>query len=253
MQEKILKIPNKDMIPMNLSFFSNIVNIKPTYEVTIGACYFCMIKSRTNTEIVFKEKVIELYVVKTLGLTPNVAELNIFASGILFDTINRTANADIALGVVALPEELLAEIQGAQSENGFTFNTTNDISREFAFGYWGENSDGSFTMVWHPVCKLVPTEETHETSSEDISEPNRGYSVRVIPWNGLWRTKYSTAAAIKADQTPLERAHFFAQPVYNEMQANALQAAPPPVGGLAGTLDVNAMQGVADTAEKPKK
>jgi len=213
-----------------------IKKVKPTFEVSIGAAYFCMIKERNSEEIIYTPyeptnelKVWEMDVIKTLGLTRNVAELKVHASGILFDTINRTTGADIVLGVVALPDDLLIEIEGITDKDGFTFNRTNDRGREFAFGYWGENSDGSFTMVWHPVCKLVPTEEAHNTSTDEITDPERSYTVRVIPWERTWRVRYSTARAKTAGKEPIDRNVFFAKPIYKEDQVpKALEISTPP-------------------------
>jgi len=192
--------------------------IKPEYEVTIGSAYFCLIKERTNTDISYEDTVLEVPTIKTLGLTRTVSELEVYASGILFDYLNRTAGANIALNAVTLPAYLLDRIEGAAKDAGFTFNRTNDIEREFAFGYWGENSDGSFMFYWHPVCKLTPTEENHQTRTAEIPDPERNYAVRVIPYNNLWRTRYNTNADKEAGYKPLEKAQFFLMPIYREDQ-----------------------------------
>jgi len=195
-----------------------IVYIKPEFEVTIGSAYFCLIAKKDNQSITYRNKVLEVPTIKTLGLTRTVSELEIYASGILFEYINRTAGANIALNTVALPPELIAEIEGALVKDGFTLSSTNDIEVEFAFGYWGENSDGSFTFYWHPVCKLTPTEENHETRTADIPVPQRGYAVKVIPYNNLWRVKYSTKTDTAAGYIPMKKEEFFIEPIYKENQ-----------------------------------
>lgn len=195
-----------------------ITNIKPEYEVSIGAAYFCLIKERTATQITYEPTVYELDVIKTLGLTRIVAELEVYASGILFDFLNRTMGANIALTAVVLPPHLLNAIAGATTKDGFTFDKTNDVEREFAFGYWGENNDGSLTMIWHPVCKLTPTEETHSTSTAELAEPERSYAVRVIPYNNLWRTRYDNKKDRETGYAPIERGVFFLNPIYQESQ-----------------------------------
>jgi len=192
--------------------------VKPEYEVTIGSAYFCLIKERDNQQITYEDTVLEVPVIKTLGLTRTVSELEVYASGILFDYLNRTAGASVALTAVTLPPDLLAEIEGSAKKEGFTFNRTNDIEREFAFGYWGENSDGSFMYYWHPVCKLTPTEETHQTRTAEIADPERNYAVRVIPYNNLWRTRYSTKTDKEAGYEPIEKEVFFLDPIYKEDQ-----------------------------------
>lgn len=197
---------------------NEIKSIMPEYEVTVGSAYFCLIKERDSQLITYENTVLEVPTIKTLGLTRTVSELEVYASGILFDYLNRTAGAQIALTAVTLPPDLLDRIEGAVRQEGFTFNRTNDIEREFAFGYWGENSDGSFMYYWHPVCKLTPTEEQHQTRTADIPDPERNYSVRVIPFNNLWRTRYSTNADREAGYRPILIKDFFLNPIYREEQ-----------------------------------
>lgn len=196
----------------------NIKYVKPEYEVTIGSSYFCLVKSRDDEIINYESEVLEVPTIKSLGLTRTVSELEVYASGILFDYLSRTAGAQIALTAVTLPTDLLDKIEGAAKKDGFTFNRTNDIESEFAFGYWGENSDGSFMFYWHPLCKLTPTEENHQTRTADIQNPERNYSVKVIPYNNLWRTRYSTKADELAGYTPLSVEAFFEGPIYLEDQ-----------------------------------
>jgi hypothetical protein len=110
---------------------------KPTYEVSVGAAFFCIIDSKTAAGINYKTDVTRLDVIRTLGITPAVAEQEIWASGVLFDYISMTTGATIALTAVALPAELLNELSGAEQKDGFVFNRVNDLEKEFAFGYWG--------------------------------------------------------------------------------------------------------------------
>ena len=194
---------------------------KPEYEVTIGSAYFCLIEKKDNQSITYENDVMEVPAIKTLGLSRKVSALEVYASGILFDFLNRTAGADIALTAVTLPADLINRIEGAVEDEGFTFNNTNDIEKEFAFGYWGENSDGSFMFYWHPVCKLTPTEESHQTRTGDVPEPQRNYSVKVIPYNNLWRVRYSTSKDVEAGFKPLEMDEFFASPIYSKDQMPA--------------------------------
>ena len=224
-----------------------IKHVKPEYEVTIGSAFFNIIKKRTNNEIIYEPTVIETPVIKTLGLSRTVSELPIYASGILFDYLSRTAGAQIALSAVVLPRELLDKIAGALIKAGFTFDSTNDITKEFAFGYWGENSDGSFVYCWHPVCKLIPTEETHKTRTEDIEAPERSYTIKVMPYNNLWRVRYNTTDDEAAGYLPIGKEVFFLNPIYKESQIPQRLPAPEPQAAatpLAAATEVK-------TAEKP--
>jgi hypothetical protein len=107
-------------------------------------------------------------------------------------------------------------LEGSEEKEGFTINTTSDIGREFAFGYWGENSDRSFAYYWHPVCKLVPANERKRTRTKDTPEPEADYGIKIIPFNGVWRVKYSTNSAKEAGLDVLTREQFFAKPIYDK-------------------------------------
>jgi len=199
-----------------------IKSVRPTYEVSVGAAFFCPIVSRDNESITYETDVIRADVIKTLGITPQVAEQEIWASGVLFDYINQTSGADIALAAVALPPALLNKLSGAAQKGGFSFNRVNDLEKEFAFGYWGENRDGTLVFYWHPVCKMAPGEETKTTRQNDPPDPEKNFNIKVIPFGGgekggVWRTKYDQGAEV-AEVTPLTIEQFFAQPIYREDQ-----------------------------------
>ena len=193
---------------------NNITRPQVTYEVTIGSAYFCLIKDKGRDFIDYETEVTEVNTIKTLGLNRNVAELEIWASGEMFDFIQRTNSADISLTAVALPTELKNKLEGVYSQDGITISRTNDIEREFAFGYWAENSDGSFYYFWHPLCKIVPSEETRQTRTSDIPDPERNYTIKVIPFDRYWKYMYSTGEAIKAGLQPLTIDEFFQKPVF---------------------------------------
>ena len=193
---------------------NNITRPPVTFEVTIGSAYFCLIEEKGRDHIKYEREVIEVNTIKTLGLTRSVAELEVWASGEMFDFIQRTNSADIALTAVALPAGLKNKLEGVEVKDGATVSRTNDIEREFAFGYWSENSDGSLLFFWHPVCKLVPTEETRQTRTSDITDPERNYTVKVIPFERYWKFTYSTSEAQAEGFVPLTINEFFQQPIW---------------------------------------
>lgn len=214
----------------------SIVSKKPTYEVSVGAAFFNIIQARDATSITYQPNVLRLDVIRQLGITPAVQEQEIWASGILFDYINQTSGADIALTAVTLPSSLLNELSGADQQSGFVFNRVNDLEKEFAFGYWGENRDGTLVFYWHPVCKLVPGEETKQTRNNDPPDPQKNYSIKVIPYGsgdegGVWRVRYEQKEAQLAGFTPLTVDEFFAQVIYRKDQIPTKAPFIPPASG----------------------
>ena len=206
---------------------SNIKNPRPTYEVSVGAGFFCIIDSREGERIVYQEAVLRLDVIRSLGITPAVTEQEIWASGILFDYISQTSGADIALNAVALPADLINELSGADQQDGFVINRVNDLEKEFAFGYWGENRNGTLVFYWHPVCKLAPGEETKTTRNNDPPDPQKNYNIKVIPFGsgdegGIWRVRYDQQEAKNQGLAPLTINDFFAGVIYRKDQIPAL-------------------------------
>jgi len=205
---------------------NEIKNIKPTYEVSVGAAFFSIIKERTPTSITYQDIVRRLDVIRELGITPTVIEQEIWASGVMFDYITQTTGADLALNAVALPSDLLNELSGANQKEGFVFNRVNDLEKEFAFGYWGENRDGTFVFYWHPLCKIAAGEETKATRTNDPPDPQKNYNIKVMPFGsgeqgGVWRVRYDQKEAIAAGYTPLTIEEFFSQVIYLEDQTPA--------------------------------
>ena len=206
----------------------NIKNPRPTYEVSVGAGFFCIIKERDSNTITYEESVLRQDVIRTLGITPTLIEQEIWASGVMFDYISQTTGADIALNAVALDTELLINLSGANKKEGFVFNRVNDLEKEFAFGYFGENRDGTLVFYWHPLCKIVAGEETKNTRTNDPPDPQKNYSIKVMPFGsgedgGVWRVRYDQKEAKAEGYQPLTIDEFFTQVIYREDQT------PPPV------------------------
>ena len=193
---------------------------RPTYEISVGAGFFCVINSKDNRIINYQDKITRLDTIRSLGITPTATEQEIWASGSLFDFISQISGATISLTAVAIPPALLSELSGATTKNGFTFNRVNDLEKEFAFGYWGENRDGTFVFYWHPVCKLAPGEDTKNTRTNESPDPQKNYSIKIIPYDSdedgaVWRVTYNQASAIAMGQIPLSIDDFFSQVIYS--------------------------------------
>jgi len=202
---------------------NNIVNPRPSYEVSVGAAFFCIIEERDSNTILYQDKVVRQDVVRELGITPTLIEQEIWASGVMFDFISQTTGAEIALQAVALDPDLLIELSGANQKDAFVFNRVNDLEKEFAFGYFGENRDGTLVFYWHPLCKIVAGEETKATRTNDPPDPQKNYNIKVMPFGsgdegGIWRVRYDQKAAKAAGNVPLTVDQFFNQVIYREDQ-----------------------------------
>ena len=206
----------------------NIQHENPTFEVSVGAAFFCIIKNRTANEIIYEPTVIRSEIIRTLTITPTIASGTIHASSIVYEYINDKVGVEIELGAVALPRKLLKGISGAEHSKGVTIERVTDVSKEIAFGYWAENRDGSLIFHWHPVCKLTQSSETKETRTDDAPDPEKSYTITVIPYQGKTVTSYDQRDAIEDGETPIGIDEFFARPFYNieDMPTRDIPAAP---------------------------
>jgi len=198
----------------------------PPYSITVGNIYFCLIKNKTSTTIEFDDTVIEVPMAKTVALSQNTASQDIWASGALLATLVRTNYLEISLATVSLPQHLINAIEGAESVDGITINKTNDVEREFAFGFWAENNDGSHVSFWLPVCKLIPSEKSYTTRTADLPDPEVSYTVRGIPFDNVLRVRVSSDDAKKYEiNLPDAREfsqQFFLTPMYRMEQVQTL-------------------------------
>ncbi len=188
---------------------------KPAYWLTVGDALFCFQASKTGNRIVYEAEVVQEPVIKEIGITPLSSESKIYASGKVYDIVQSRTGATISLSAVALSSETERKALGTKASGAYVYDTAGDLSKEFAFGYWADLSDGSKVYYWHPCCKLSPASElTQRTSQDDAQEPSVTYTINAMPAaNGVWRVRYYTNM-VPDSQEPLTVDEFFAAPVY---------------------------------------
>ena len=194
-----------------------IINQKPAYWLTVRDNFWCFLKAEDGAARMYESEVYRSPVVKSIGLTGTVAEGNIYASGIVYDVIHQTQGAEIALGAVALDHELVDKANGATIKGGYVYEKSNDISKEFAYGYYAEASDGTLMYFWHPRCKLTQGDETLETSNDSPADPNLSYTIKALPTvEGIWRIKYEAKKDAREAGTAMSPEEFFAFARYTD-------------------------------------
>ena len=183
-----------------------LVSQKPAYWITVRDNFWNFLLKEQGIAREYEKDIYQAPVVKSIGLTKTVAAGDIYASGIVYDTTQRVSGGEIALGAVALDRELLDKSAGCLVEGGFSYDNTQDIGAEFGFGYYLDESDGNKVYYWHPRCKLVPSDESVETSTDAAIDPQRDYTVKCMPTSeGIWRIRYYTRGVAE----PLSVEEFF--------------------------------------------
>lgn len=213
-----------------------IKNQKPAYWITVRDNFWNFLAAEDGAARMYEADVYRSPVVKSIGITGTVAESDIYASGIVYDHISQVQGAEIALDAVALEHALLDKALGATVSGGYVFDKSNDVGREFAFGYYLEQRDGSYVYYWHPRCLLTQADENVETSTDSAADPSRSFTIRALPTlEGVWRVRYFTQDV----QSPLTPEEFFAYVRYTDgIQASALKVSAPKVGSsAAATLE----------------
>lgn len=188
--------------------------LKPAYWITVLDAFFCFIEKTTDKIITYDEDVYQCPVIKEQGIAKTASETTIYASGKVYDYISRTQGAQITLGAVNLPQSILDKAEGVVVNGSFKFDTTSDSGKEFAYGYYLEQSDGSHVYYWHPRCKLTSAKEDSKTSGDKQDDPSREFVIIAMPTaEGLWRVRYFTNE-VPEGETALTPEKFFAAPIY---------------------------------------
>lgn len=218
-----------------------IVSSKPSYWITVRDNYWCFLESEDGAARLYENTVYQSPVVKSIGITGTVAEGNIYASGIVYDYTRQVQGAEIALDAVALDHFLVDKATGATTDGGFVYDSSNDIGKEFAFGYYIEQRNGEYVYYWHPRCLLTANDETVETSTDSAVDPTRSFTIRALPTaEGFWRIRYNTEGQV----SPLTPAQFFSVARYtNKTQAAGIALSDTVKVGTAVTTTITYVDG----------
>ena len=86
---------------------------KPPIKESIGAQYVCFDQSENDEYSgTYSEEVEKTEVVKSVKVTENAENTDVYASGGVYDTDSSTASTDIEVEVIAFPAETLARMRG---------------------------------------------------------------------------------------------------------------------------------------------
>lgn len=214
-----------------------IINQKPSYWVTVRDNFWNFLQAEDGAARMYEGDVYRSPVVKSIGITGTVAEGNVYASGLVYDYTRQVQGAEIALDAVALEHSLIDKATGATAVDGFVYDSSSDIGKEFAFGYYLEQRDGNYVYYWHPRCQLTQNDESVETSTDSATEPSRAFTIRALPTSeGVWRIRYYTKDA----DEPLTPEEFFAYARYTEKpQALSVEFSGDVVSGSSVGVTIN--------------
>ncbi len=215
-----------------------IVIRKPEYILTIRDLLIAFIESNNAdlTPVWEKDgannKITQMPIVKKLGVAPDVGSSKIFASGLTYDITKNTRGAQLTTDVVALPRDIEDKALGTTIISGsMAYSKNNDKGKEFAVGYYMEESSGGLVFFFHPRCQMIVGQSEYNTANDSDPDPQVSKAIEVLPTHeGVWRVRYATADAA-VGKVPLTLAQFFGALPYTIAEIEALVATEAAAGG----------------------
>lgn len=194
----------------------SITNKRPPRKETVGAQYICFNTVGEEDEWTgeYEEEVERTAVVKNVEVTENSESSDVYASGEVYDTDMSVAADDIAVEVIAFPEDTLAKMRAATVDSGgLIMDGANRTRPFFAYGKVVKLKNGYVRYEWYPKCKLKQNTNSAATSEASPSEQNDTITISAYPFDdkGNKRAYIDSSAANFPEGMTEEK--FFAKPI----------------------------------------
>lgn len=150
-----------------------IVTRKPPIKETVGAQYVCFSDKTEENEWpgTFEESVEKTEVVKSVKVTENSENTDVWASGKVYDSDTSISKTDIEVQVIAFPADTLARMRGEVVDAGGLHLSGGKGERPwFAYGKVVELRNGKVRFEWYPKCKLASNSDEIATKENNFSE-----------------------------------------------------------------------------------
>lgn len=187
--------------------------VKPPIKETVGAMYLCF-ATLNDGEFngTYESDVEKSEVVKSVSVSENIDQADIYASGKKYDNANKVTYMDISTDVIAFSETTRARMRGdvVDSTTGLTLSGSGDRPF-FAYGKVVKYKGDKYRYEWFPKCKLVENSDEAATSEESFSEQTDSLTIRAYPFNDAGNIK----SMLTYDKMPegMTEAKFFTKPV----------------------------------------
>lgn len=187
--------------------------VKPPIKETVGAMYVCF-ANMTDGEFngTYEADVEKSEVVKSVSVTENVDQADVYASGKTYDTIGKTTYTDISTDVIAFSEATRAKMRGdtVDTTTGLILSGSGERPY-FAYGKVVKYKGEKYRYEWFPKCKLVENSDDTATAEESFSEQTDSLTIRAYPFDDAGNIKSMlTYAQMPSGMT---EATFFTKPV----------------------------------------
>ena len=163
----------------------SITTKKPPIKESIGAQYVCFDQSGNDEYSgTYSEEVEKTEVVKSVKVTENAENTDVYSSGGVYDTDSSTASTDIEVEVIAFPAETLAKMRGdVVDAGGLVLSGGKGVRPFFAYGKVVKLKRGKVRLEWYPKCKLSENTDETKTREESFSEQTDTITIKAYPFN----------------------------------------------------------------------
>lgn len=201
-----------------------IVTRKPPIKETVGAQYVCFAGETENNEWpgTFEESVEKTEVVKSVKVTENSENTDVWASGKVYDSDTSISKTDIEVQVIAFPADTLAKMRGEVVDAGGLHLSGGKGERPwFAYGKVVELRNGKVRYEWYPKCKLASNSDEIATKEDKFSEQPDTITISAYGFNDNGDIRAYVDSSASNFPEGLTEDKFFAKPILTKADLTA--------------------------------
>ena len=199
-------------------------NKRPPRKETVGAQYICFATPGEDGEGTgeYETDVERTAVEKKVEVTENSESSDVYASGEVYDPDMSVAADDIAVEVIAFPEDTIAKMRAATVDaGGLILDGANKTRPFFAYGKVVKLKNGNVRFEWYPKCKLKENTNSAATSEASPAEQNDTITISAYSFDkeGNKRAYIDSSTANFPEGMTEEK--FFAKPILTKEDLEA--------------------------------
>lgn len=193
-----------------------IVVKKPPIKETVGAQYVCFAAETEDGEWAgaFEESVEKTEVVKSVKVTENSENTDVYASGKVYDSDTAISKTDIETQVIAFPADTLARMRGEVVDAGGLHLSGGKGERPwFGYGKVVQLKNGKVRFEWYPKCKLASNSDEIATREDKFSEQPDTITISAYAFNDNGDIRAYVDSSASNFPKGLTEDKFFAKPI----------------------------------------
>lgn len=191
-------------------------NKRPPRKETVGAQYVCFSTPGEDGEWTgeYETDVERTAVVKSVEVTENSESSDVYASGEVYDTDMSVAADDIAVEVIAFPEDTLARMRAATVDTGgLILDGANRTRPFFAYGKVVKLKNGYERFEWYPKCRLKENTNSTATSEASPAEQNDTITISAYSFDDKGNKRAYVDSSTENFPEGMTEGKFFEKPI----------------------------------------